>query len=209
MFRAELDRAAFHHGLYNPATPALGMVGNHLSHAALWHEFEAMGVEWGLVVEDDAVPDPHLGTSWPEIVRALVAELARLEAHGEQWDVFFVGRTLSGTPEGRSVTPLTVEVGWTLRTHCYAVSRRGVQRLIACGLASNVFHCAMDEVLAAMAAGDHWHEPFAGRLRKLGCLGRPFRILGLRFEGVVYQLMDVEDSDRSTSQCVGEGAERI
>lgn len=200
---------AFYHGLYHPATPALGMVGNHLSHAALWHELEQMGVEWALLVEDDAVPDPRLETTWPEVVRVLASEVAELQARCELWDVFFLGRTLSGTPEGRDVTPLTVEVGWTLRTHCYAISRRGVQRLISYGLSSHVFHCAMDEVLAAMAAGDHWHEPFAVRLRQLGCLGRPFRILGLRFEGVVVQLMDIENSERSESQCVGAGAETI
>eukprot|EP00811_Abedinium_folium_P021246 NODE_3031_length_2104_cov_13.512393.p1 GENE.NODE_3031_length_2104_cov_13.512393~~NODE_3031_length_2104_cov_13.512393.p1 ORF type:complete len:620 (-),score=187.24 NODE_3031_length_2104_cov_13.512393:244-1962(-) len=211
MFRAELDRAAFHHGLYEPAVPSLGMVGNHLSHAALWHELLAEGVEWALLVEDDATPAPHMVTGgWTEIARAVVAEVATLRSKGEPWDVLFVGRTLSGTPEGCDVTPLTVEVGWTLRTHCYAVSRRGMRRLVDCGLASHVFHCAMDEILAAMAAGDHWHEAFAARLRELGCLDpNPLRILGFRYEGVVFQLMDVESTERSLSQCVGEGAERI
>lgn len=209
MFQAELDRAAFHHGLYEPAAPSLGMVGNHLSHAALWHELEAAGTEWALIVEDDAAPDPRLATSWPEVLRAVAAEVEELRARGESWDLLFVGRTISGTPEGCDVTPLTVEVGWTLRTHCYAISQKGVQRLIACGLSSHVFHCAMDEVLAAMAAGDHWHAAFATRLRELGCLGAPCRLLGFRFEGAVLQLMDIETTDRSESQCVGEGAERI
>lgn len=206
MFAADLDRQAFVHGVYEPATPALGMVGNHLSHSALWHEIDEMGVPWALLVEDDAVVHPELSTSWPEIVAAVAAEVHEL---GEDWDVLFVGRMLSGTPEGCAVTAVTVEVGWTLRTHCYAVSRRGVQRLIRYGLDSHVFHCAMDEVLAAMAAGQHWHEAFDRRLRELGCLGQPLRILGFKFEGVVFQLMDVETSDRSQSLCVGEGAEKI
>jgi len=210
MFQAELDRSAFHHGLYNPAIPALGMVGNHLSHAALWHEIDILPDRaWGLVVEDDAIVDPNFGASWPEVLRAFLAEVTELRRKDEEWDCYFLGRMTSGTPEGRDVTALSVEVGWTLRTHCIAYSRRGVRRLIEYGLSSHVFHCAMDEVLASMAAGDHWHQPFAKRLRELGCLGRPFRILGFKFEGVVWQLMDAESSERAESQCVGPGAEKI
>ena len=67
----------------------------------------------------------------------------------------------------------------------------------------------MDEILAAKAYGDHFHPQFANHLRTLGILGTPFRLLGLLYEGVVWQLMDAETSERSESQCVGPGAENI
>ena len=171
----------------------LGFVGGHISHVSVWQQAWKRSWDWVLVLEDDALPVP--GLTWQNIWRIVEYEIRHLQ---QGWDIIYVGRTLSMTPEGERVSGLLCEPGYCLRTHSYCLSRRGYSRLLTSGVASTILHMPQDEVLATLWMGDHvW--PLA--LQKVQAIApHAWRALAVRWRGLTAQLLDVEKSVRAASQ---------
>merc|ERR1711924_15173 len=107
-----------------PQTP--GFVGGHMSHAEVWREaLDVPGLEWVMVLEDDATPSPGYGLGWDQTWCAVASQISLLRELGEEWDIMYVGRTPSYTPEGKELTDLVVEAGYCLGSHTYCLSVRG------------------------------------------------------------------------------------
>merc|ERR1712008_228457 len=152
-------------GIQDPQT--LGFVGGHGAHALVWREAATLGLDWVLVLEDDALPAPSFGLAWADIWHIIMHEINELRERGEEWDILYVGRTPSMTPEGRRISGLLCEPGYCLRTHCYCLSRRGLQRLLSSGVPSTVLHCPQDEVLATIWLQDHVHSETLAKILPL------------------------------------------
>lgn len=181
----------------NSITP--GLVGGHISHSRVWHEALARPeLDWVMILEDDAVPDPRLGLDWPAIWDIVSGEVTELRRRGESWDMLYVGRYPSGSPEGRCLNRVLVEPGWCCRTQTYCLSRRGLERLCASGLVHHLFHCPQDEVLGSLIVNDHINPGLARKIQAHCPSG--WRALAFRHWGLTLQLMDVESSGRAESQ---------
>lgn len=195
---------SFPKDVMEPQTP--GFVGGHISHAEVWREAWQADLDWVMVVEDDAVPSPSYGLTWLDIWGIVAAQVERLAAAKDPWDMLYVGRTPSYTREGPEVTPLIVPAGFCLRTHTYALSRRGLRKLLQSGIASTMTHRPQDEVLASLTllAAGLWHprRDFDEELRRLAgpqLLAEPWRALAFKGDGITSPLEDIEDTERARS----------
>eukprot|EP00811_Abedinium_folium_P006175 NODE_15685_length_1036_cov_5.501650.p1 GENE.NODE_15685_length_1036_cov_5.501650~~NODE_15685_length_1036_cov_5.501650.p1 ORF type:complete len:242 (+),score=60.42 NODE_15685_length_1036_cov_5.501650:3-728(+) len=177
----------------------VGLVGGHLSHSDVWRW--ALGrtdYDWVMILEDDAVPDPRLGLDWPGIWDIVASEVAALRAAGEPWDILYVGRYPSGTPEGQRVGTLLVEPGYCCRTQTYCLSRAGLKSLVGSGLVHHLFNCPQDEVLGSLIINDHINPLLAAKIQSMRPAG--WRALAFPHWGLTLQLMDIESTRRSESQ---------
>lgn len=188
-----------------------GFVGGHISHVEVWRWASESGLDWVMVLEDDATPSRGFGLGWTDIWYIVHAQLAALLEAGVPWDILYVGRTPSYTPEGREVTPLIVEVGYCLRTHSYCLSRRGLKKLLSSQVAYTITHRPQDEVLASLtlfAAGlRHPRPDFDAMLREMAP-SEPWLALAFKGDGLTSQLEDLEDSARSRSSTAEQGSAR-
>jgi hypothetical protein len=186
--------------ILNSITP--GLVGGHLSHAGVWKEALARArqgsLDWVMILEDDAIPDPRLGLDWPAVWRITAHHIADLRRRKEQWDILYVGRYTSGTPEGRSLSRILVEPGWCCRTQTYCLSRQGLERLVNSGLVERLFDCPQDEVLGSLIINDHIN-PLMAKQIQAHCPPN-WRALAFKHWGLTLQLMDVETTQRAESQ---------
>ena len=75
----------------NSITP--GLVGGHLSHAGVWRESlekARLGeLDWVMILEDDAVPDPRLGLDWSSVWDLVAHHILDLRRRGEPWDILY------------------------------------------------------------------------------------------------------------------------
>jgi len=177
----------------------LGFVGGHMSHASIWQEAHRLDLDWMFILEDDALPAPTLGLTWADVWHIVAHEIDCLAERGEQWDILYVGRTLSMTPEGNRLSGILCEPGYCLRTHSYCLSRRGCRRLLGSSIATTILHCPQDEVLATVWVKDHVHTQTREKVAALGP-AEGWRALAIRWRGLTAQLIDVERTARAESQ---------
>jgi len=195
--------------LMEPQTP--GFVGGHISHVEVWRWALSSGLDWVMVLEDDATPSRGFGLAWTDIWHVVDQQVAELVEAGVPWDILYVGHTPSYTREGREVTPLIVATGYCLRTHSYCLSRQGLRKLLSSQVASRVTHRPQDEVLASLAllaAGlQHPRADFDAVLREMAP-SEPWLALAFKGDGLVSQLEDQEDSSRARSNTAAAGSAR-
>lgn len=130
----------------NPDTPIrlwnrhlkLGEVACTLSHWNVWTFAAALDVERLIVLEDDAVLEPGFDD--------YAGLLERLEAQEPAWDLLYLGR--SRVLADRGVVGSFTLPGYSYCTYGYAVSRRGLAKLLAADLQHSVI--PVDEFLPAM-----------------------------------------------------------
>lgn len=179
-----------------------GFVGGHISHVELWKWAHDEDLDYVIVVEDDATPTCRYGLGWVQIWTIVASQVHILEEECVPWDILYIGRTPSYTPEGPSITPLIVTAGYCLRTHAYCLSRRGLSKLLKSQISSTVTHRPQDEVLATLilfSAG--LQHPRADFHRMLWSLDPPTPWVALAFkgDGIASQLEDIENTARAKS----------
>lgn len=199
----------FRKDVLEPQTP--GFVGGHISHVEVWRWAHAAGLNWVMVLEDDATPSRAYGLSWVDTWLIVSAQVACLQDAHIPWDILYVGRTPSYTREGREVTPLIVPVGYCLRTHTYCLSSAGLRKLLQSEIATTITHRPQDEILATLTllAAGLWH-PRADVDAMVRRMAPKERWLALAFkgDGITSPLEDVEDTARARSDTAPEGSHR-
>mmetsp|Transcript_9668 Transcript_9668/g.22792 ORF Transcript_9668/g.22792 Transcript_9668/m.22792 type:complete len:146 (-) Transcript_9668:78-515(-) len=124
--------------------------------------------------------------------------------------MIYVGRQAPKTPDLGAVSALLVRAGYSLCTHSYALSRRGLQQLSSSLMATTILHAPQDVTLAAMALGSHPLVALEQRIREI--CPRNGEWVALAFHtrdecfpdprgGLTTQLGALECSRRASSQC--------
>jgi len=135
----------FHNRLLRAGEIACGM-----SHVRVWRAAADNQLDLTLVLEDDARFGPTL---WADLQR----ELKSLEAMGLEWDLLYLGRSppredhcdvSQYARDGERVTPNLVVPGFSYCTFGYALSPRGVQRILAAGYEQAIM--PLDEFIPAL-----------------------------------------------------------
>lgn len=169
-----------------------GYVGCQIAHVEAWRAAYSSGVEWLMMCEDDICPMPLFGMNWVEIWGIVAGEVRALQEQGESWDLLFVGKGSSVSPEGRQITPLIVECGYNIKMHCYCVSRRGLAKLLSSELP---YRCIrpQDEVLASLnVQGKHPRKQINEKITELFPAVDSFRSLCFPWWGIVFQMQHFE-----------------
>jgi len=169
-----------------------GYVGCQLAHVEAWRAAHSAGVDWLLICEDDVCPIPLFDMDWVDVWSVVACEVRELRSKGERWDLLFVGKGSSVSPEGRYVTPLVVECGYNIKMHCYCISYEGMSKL----LASELPFCSIrpqDEILASLnVQGRHPRERIRQKIDELFPAVGGFRSLCFPWWGIVFQLQHFE-----------------
>ena len=121
----------------------LGDIGAAVSHVRLLEHAHSQGVELQLVFEDDARPTAAA-------LPALEREVALLEEEGVGWDLIYLHSAQYCRGEEPLVHPRSAlrVAGHRKVCHAYAVSRRGLSRLTACGMRDSML--PIDDLLPAL-----------------------------------------------------------
>lgn len=188
-----------------------GFVGGHISHAETWRNAYEAGVDWLMVLEDDATPSQQHGLTWLDVWNVMSSQISQLRDCGSDWDIIYVGRTPSYTPEGEEITPLLVPTGYCLRTHTYCLSRAGLRKLLGSLVATTITHRPQDEILGTLTLLSsglyHPREDFDTMLRRLAPR-EPWRALAIRYNGLTSPLEDIEDTARAKSDTAPSSSDR-
>ena len=99
--------------------PTIGARGCFMSHHAIIKQAVADGVERLLILEDDVTFSPDFARSASALAEALVSR---------DWDIAYLGHSL---PPAGGADLLRAVNDSILCAHCYALSRRGMQSLLA------------------------------------------------------------------------------
>lgn len=169
-----------------------GYVGCQLAHVEAWKAAYDAGFEWLMICEDDIMPTPMFEVDWIDIWGIVAEQIMMLDEIGEGWDLLFVGKGSSVSPEGRFITPLLVECGYNIKMHCYCISRRGMAKILASDLAFTPIR-PQDEILASLnVCGRHPRQLVADQIRRLFPDVDSWRSLCFPWWGIVYQLQHFE-----------------
>lgn len=207
VMRSRFRSLGFHEGKFNwerfvkdstvPMTP--GYIGCQIAHFECWREADFP--DWLLVIEDDAVPIPVMGLDWVDVFGLLCNEIAELRVDGEEWDLLWVGRSLSMSCEQEMldrfaglVPSLLIEPGYVVGMHCYCLSRRGLKRLLQSELPRTVVR-PIDEMIGALnLGGRHPRERFEARIMGLGSSIdlKNWRSLAFPYLGLAVQMCDLD-----------------
>lgn len=129
------------------------------SHRKSWQLGADHGVDFALILEDDVTPFSHAWPrsereyrrEWARVWQRLVRQVEWLASRCHLWDLLYVGRNPLGADQA-AVGSLLVETGYCATAHAYAVSCRGLNRLLALPPSAHVL--PVDELLPALFA-DH------------------------------------------------------
>jgi glycosyl transferase family 25 len=116
----------------------LGEIACTLSHWNVWTFAQRCGFDGVIVLEDDAKPEPEFAEH--------AARLAALDAMDPEWDLLYLGR--ARVQPDRGVRGAFVLPGFSYHTHAYALSSRGVSKMLATNLDQAIIPA--DEFLPAM-----------------------------------------------------------
>ena len=166
--------------LYHARPVSAAEAACHASHRDAWRRGAEAHVDLLLVLEDDVTPFAdaprprarrEFARAWARLWLTLQAEVDRLEGWGEPWDILLLGRNRLGA-DGAAIGEKLVEPGFSSCAHAYALSRRGLAKLLAlpAELARSI---PVDDLLPALWA-EHprtdvasWCAAAPGRLRCL------------------------------------------
>eukprot|EP00747_Dinoflagellata_sp_TGD_P071648 gnl/TRDRNA2_/TRDRNA2_157135_c0_seq1.p1 gnl/TRDRNA2_/TRDRNA2_157135_c0~~gnl/TRDRNA2_/TRDRNA2_157135_c0_seq1.p1 ORF type:complete len:310 (-),score=44.52 gnl/TRDRNA2_/TRDRNA2_157135_c0_seq1:103-1032(-) len=200
---------SFPKDVLEPQTP--GFVGGHISHAELWKEAFEARYDWVMILEDDATMQHGYGLTWLDVWSVVCAQIQQMKEQGTAWDILYVGRTPSYTPEGKDVTALIVHAGYCLRTHTYCLSHAGLGKLLGSRIVCTITHRPQDEVLASLTLiANGLHHPRADfdlMLRRLAPVQK-WQALAFRYDGITSPLEDLEESARAKSNTAPPGSHR-
>eukprot|EP00811_Abedinium_folium_P032789 NODE_5806_length_1733_cov_7.801993.p1 GENE.NODE_5806_length_1733_cov_7.801993~~NODE_5806_length_1733_cov_7.801993.p1 ORF type:complete len:476 (-),score=84.74 NODE_5806_length_1733_cov_7.801993:182-1609(-) len=182
-------REQFHAFLKGEDEPcSWGYTGCQLAHVEAWRAAYAAGVDWLMISEDDVLPIPLFGMDWADIWGVIAHEIHLLRQANEEWDLLYIGKGSATSAEGPFVTPLVIRAGYNLKMHCYCLSRRGLERMLAAPLSYSSIR-PQDEILAALSIqGRHPRDCISERIRAGFPKASEFRSLAFAFWGIVFQL---------------------
>ncbi len=118
-----------------------GEIACSMSHWKAWQNASDDGTETAIFLEDDAHFAPDL---WQRLVPAAAA------LSETSWDLFYLGRRPLGEDRHVAESSPLVTPGFSYCSHAYALSRRGIQKLLSTSLMRHVV--PIDEFLPALYA---------------------------------------------------------
>jgi len=103
-----------------------GELGCFLSHRAIWQRIVDANLPHALIMEDDCLLYPTL--EFLDQARASITEMTR---GNPQWTILLLSRGPKVAQTLKKVSAHLVKPGKSWGLHCYAISRRGAQALLA------------------------------------------------------------------------------